>query len=176
MEIASVKTLESLLAVYPILNGEPNEKFLPAAYFKNKECQPAKDLDPARDVFGLIFFAPVLPTKGGDIQILIESIKQICADIRFETRVLLIQPNPRTFLVIIPLIFNKQDSVEIRRAQQTYDQLCGLLKPQHYQQYRCCTPQMEKILDGSPSYRHLMQTIKSALDSTGTTAPGRYGV
>lgn len=172
----SAQTLESLLAMYPILKGEPNESILPAAYFKNKERQPATDLDPARDGCGLIFFAPMAPARGGEIQGLIQNIKRICANNRFEAGILLIQPNPRTFLVITPLVFDKKSLEETQAAQETYDQLCDLLKPRHYQQYRCCTPQMERILEGSPSYRHLVKTIKQTLDPKGIIAPGRYGV
>jgi 4-cresol dehydrogenase (hydroxylating) len=168
--------IESLLSLYPILKGEPNENILAAAYFKSKERQPTEDLDPARDGCGLIFFAPILPARGNDIQSLIKDIEGICAGNQFETGILLIQPNPRTFFVIIPLIFDKKDSEETQRARITYDQLCDLLSTHHYQQYRCCTPQMEKILESNPSYRHLMKTIKRALDPNGVVAPGRYGV
>lgn len=172
----STKMIESLLSLYPILKGEPNENILAAAYFKNKERQPTKNLDPARDECGLIFFAPMMPARGNDIQSLIKDVKRIGAANQFETGVLLIQPNPRTFFVIIPLIFDKKNSEETQSAQGTYDQLCELLKPHGYQQYRCCTPQMEKILESNPSYRHLMKTIKRAVDPNGVIAPGRYGV
>ncbi|MBI4963509.1 MAG: FAD-binding oxidoreductase [Desulfomonile tiedjei] len=172
----STEMIESLLSLYPILKGEPNENILAAAYFKNKDRQPAKDLDPARDGCGLIFFAPILPARGNDLQSLIEDIKRICATNGFEAGILLIQPNPRTFFVILPLIFDKKNLEETQRAQRTYDQLCELIERDHYQQYRCCTPQMEKILACNPCYRHLMKTIKEAVDPNQVIAPGRYGI
>jgi 4-cresol dehydrogenase (hydroxylating) flavoprotein subunit len=63
----SVEMLESLLSLYPILKGEPNENILALAYFKNKEQQPKQNLDPARDECGLIWFAPILPARGNEI-------------------------------------------------------------------------------------------------------------
>ena len=172
----SIETMESLLSVYPILKGEPNESILAAAYFKNKERQPTKNLDPARDGCGLIFFAPLVPAIGKEIQSLVENIKRICAGNQFEAGILLIQPNPRTFFVILPLIFDRKNAEETQRAQRTYDQLCELLEPRNYQQYRCCTPQMEKILEGNPSYQRLMKAIKAAVDPNQVIAPGRYGI
>ncbi len=172
----SAEIMESLLSLYPILKGEPNEGVLSLAYFKNKVQQPKENLDPARDKCGLIWFAPILPARGSEIEVFIDTTKQICADNKFETAVLLIQLNPRTFLVLIPLFFDRKTAEEAERAQRTYDQLCELLKMRHYQQYRCCTPQMENILDCNPSYQSLMRRIKHALDPNQIIAPGRYGV
>ena len=172
----SVEMMESLLSLYPILKGEPNESILALAYFKNKERQPKQNLDPARDECGLIWFAPILPARGNEIQSFIRNIKEVCAGNQFETAVSLIQVNPRTFLVLVPLFFGKKDSEEAARAQRTYDQLCELLKTHHYQQYRCTTPQMERLLECNPSYQHLMKQIKQALDPNQVIAPGRYGV
>jgi 4-cresol dehydrogenase (hydroxylating) flavoprotein subunit len=172
----SSETMESLLSLYPILKGKPNEGILAAAYFKNKERQPAENLDPARDGCGLLWFAPILPAIGLEIQAFVEQIKQICAVNKFETAVLLIQVNPRTFLVLVPLFYRRENDEEAERAQKTSDELCGLLRRHNYQQYRCSTPYMETILDGNPSYRHLMEQIKQALDPNQVIAPGRYGV
>lgn len=172
----SIEAIESLLSVYPILKGEPNESILAAAYFKNKERQPTKNLDPARDECGLIFFAPLVPAIGKEIQSLVKNIKRICAGNQFEAGILLIQPNPRTFFVILPLIYDRKNAEETERAQRTYDQLCELLEPRHYQQYRCCTPQMEKILECNQSYQRLMKAIKAAVDPNQVIAPGRYGI
>ena len=173
---ASIETIESLLSLYPILKGEPNEQILVAAYVKNKERQPAKNLDPARDECGLIFFAPLVPARGKEVQSLVENIKQICANNQFESGILLIQPNPRTFFVVLLILYNRENAEETQRAQQTYDQLCEFLEPLHYQQYRCCTPQMEKILDYNQPYQRLMKALKVALDPNQIIAPGRYGV
>jgi len=172
----SVEMLESLLSLYPILKGEPNESILALAYFKNKGRQPQQNLDPARDECGLIWFAPILPARGNEIQSFVQNVKQVCAGNQFETAVSLIQLNPRTFLVLVPLFFGKKNSEEAERAQRTYDQLCELLKTHHYQQYRCTTPQMESLLECNPSYQHLMKQIKQALDPNQVIAPGRYGI
>ncbi len=66
--------------------------------------------------------------------------------------------------MLVPLLFDRRNAEEAERCQKTYDQLCELLKMHHYQQYRCTTPQMEKILEDNPSYQHLMKAIKQALD------------
>jgi 4-cresol dehydrogenase (hydroxylating) len=173
---ASIEMMESLLSLYPILKGEPNESILALAYFKNKERQPKRNLDPVRDNCGRIWFAPILPAKGAEIQSFVREIKRVGARNQLETAVSLIQLNPRTFLVLIPLIFDRENPEEAKRAQVTYDQLCELLDRLYYQQYRCTTPQMEKILECNPSYRDLMKGIKKGLDPNQVMAPGRYGV
>ncbi|AFM28090.1 FAD-binding oxidoreductase [Desulfomonile tiedjei] len=172
----STKTIESLLALYPILRGEPNEDILAAAYFKNKERQPKENLDPARDACGLIFFAPILPAIGNEIQVFLQNIERICSSNHFETAVLLIQSNPRTFIVLVPLFFDRTNAEEAERCQRTYDQLCEFLKIHHYQQYRCTTPQMDNILQDNPSYQDFMKKIKLAIDPNHIIAAGRYGV
>jgi 4-cresol dehydrogenase (hydroxylating) len=173
---ASTEMMKSLVSLYSILRGEPNESFLAAAYFKNRERQPTKNLDPARDGCGLVFFAPILPAIGNEIQMFIRDVERICANNQSETGILLIQLNPRSFIVLVPLLFDKKEAEEAERCQKTYDQLCELLKMHHYQQYRCTTPQMEKILDDNSSYQHLMKAIKQALDPNNVIAAGRYGV
>jgi 4-cresol dehydrogenase (hydroxylating) flavoprotein subunit len=172
----SLETMESLVSLYPILKGEPNEEILAAAYFKNKGLQPKENLDPARDGCGLVFFAPILPAIGKEIQTFIKNVERICISNQFETTVLLIQSNPRTFIVLVPLFFDRTNAEEADRCQSTYEQLCELLKIHHYQQYRCNTPQMEKILGDNPSYKHVMKEIKQALDPNHVMAAGRYGV
>jgi len=172
----STEALEDLLSLYPILKGKPNESLLAAAYFKNRDRQPEHALDPARDECGLIFFAPLVPAIGREIQGLIADIKRICAGNRFETGILLIQPNPRTFFVISPLIFDKKSPEESQRAQRTYDQLYEIVVQRGYQQYRCCTPQMEKILDCNRSYQSFLKALKAAVDPNRIIAAGRYGI
>ncbi len=172
----SMETVESLLSIYPVLKGEPNEEILAAAYFKNRQRQPMQNLDPARDECGLIFFAPMLPAIGAEIQSFLDNVNRVCAANQFETGVLLIHPNPRTFFVVVLLIFDKKSPEESNRAQSTYDQLRELLKTNEYQQYRCSTPQMERILECNPSYQRLLKRIKQAIDPNQVIAPGRYGV
>jgi 4-cresol dehydrogenase (hydroxylating) len=172
----STEIMESFLSLYPILKGEPNESILGLAYFKNKDRQPGENLDPVRDKCGLIWFAPILPAVGNEIQLFFDEIKRICAKNRFETASILIQLNPRSFIGLVPLFFDRTNEEETARSQRTYDELCDWLMAHHYQQYRCCTPRMEKILECNHSYSTLMQTIKSALDPNGIIAPGRYGV
>ena len=172
----SAATMESLLSLYPILKGEPNEGVLGLAYFKNKERQPEHDLDPVRDECGFMWFSPVLPAVGNEIAQLIEHVKRICARNHFKTGIVLIQRNPRTTLLLVPLFFHRTNSEETERAQRTYDQLCNLIETKNYQHHRCCTPEMEKVLDCNPEYRDLLQRIKSALDPNRVIAPGRYGI
>jgi 4-cresol dehydrogenase (hydroxylating) flavoprotein subunit len=173
---ASLEMMESLLSLYQILKGQPNESILAAAYFKNKDRQPAENLDPARDECGLIFFAPLVPAIGKEIQSLVDKIKLICSDHQFEPGLLFIQPNPRTFLVVSLLLFDPRNVEEAERAQRAYDKLCEILEPHGYQQYRCTTPQMEKILECNPSYQRLLKALKTAVDPNQVIAPGRYGV
>ncbi len=172
----SNKMMESLLKLYPILKGQPNESILSLAYFKNKERQPEHGLDPVRDECGFIWFSPVLPASGTEITQFIAQVKQICAHNQFETGIVLIQRNPRTCLMLVPLFFQRQNSEEAERAQRTYDQLCNLLETKDYQHHRCCTPQMEKVLKGNPEYQNLLRQIKKALDPNRIIAPGRYGI
>lgn len=171
----SVETVESLLTLYSILRGRPNENNLAAAYFKNKARQPKENLDPARDGCGLIWFAPILPAIGNEIQDFLEQLKQICAANKFETAVTLVQMNPRTFLVLAALFYRREDREESERAQRTSDDLHDLLRGHGYQVYRCSTPCMETILDANPAYAQLMKKIKQTLDPNQTIAPGRYG-
>jgi 4-cresol dehydrogenase (hydroxylating) flavoprotein subunit len=172
----STEIVQSFLSLYPILKGEPGEDVLALAYFKNKERQPRENLDPVRDECGLIWFAPILPARGSEIQGFVNDVKGICLRNRLETAVLLIQSNPRTSIVLIPLFYDKKNADESGRAQTTYDELCDLLTTCKYEQYRCSTPQMERILNSNPSYKHLMKAIKKALDPNGIIAPGRYGI
>ncbi len=171
----SVETIESLLSLYPILKGEPNENILAAAYFKNKRAAPSENLDPARDGCGLLWFAPILPAIGHEIQAFLSTLSKFVRPISLRHRCCSFKAIREPFLMLVPLFYRREDSEEAERAQRTSDELCGLLRRFNYQQYRCSTPYMETILDANPAYAQLMKRIKQTLDPNQIIAPGRYG-
>ena len=76
-------TLEEGMA---IMKGIPNQVALPLAYWRNSATTPNKtnQLNPARDGCGLLWYAPLIPTKPASMLSFIAMVRETCQQFNIE--------------------------------------------------------------------------------------------
>lgn len=170
----SIDMLESAPYVHGILQGIPTEYFVNHAYFKHPLPRPTKDVHPARDHCGLIWFAPILPMTGHHVSSFLNLCKAEYHAYGFDFYVALLMLNPRSVVPLMSIIFDRE--TELENAGALYDALLGLLYENNYQQYRAGVQSWEHLFDQAPEYVDLNNKIKSAIDPENILAPGKYGI
>ncbi len=173
---APMEVFELIPSAVSILQGVPSEFIVRFAYFKSRQGRPRSDIDPARDGCGLIWFAPIFPLTGSHVNRLLDLCRPAFRDHGIDFSASVIVLNPRSAVALMEIFYDKADSAETGRARALYEQLCELTVRAGYQQYRTNVAYMNRILEAVPQYRHLLDSMKRALDPSSTLAPGRYGL
>jgi 4-cresol dehydrogenase (hydroxylating) len=159
-----------------ILQGVPGEFIVRFAYFKSRRGRPCSDVNPARDDCGLIWFGPIAPLTGSQV----DRIRDLCRpkfrEHGFDFSASVIVVNPRSAVVLMQIFYDKADPIEKARARVLFQDLCGLTLRAGYQQYRTNVAQMHRLLEPVPQYQRLLDSMKRAVDPGGLFAPGRYGI
>jgi 4-cresol dehydrogenase (hydroxylating) len=172
---ASLPVMDSLPHVHRILKGIPTDYFLKHAYYRSARPRPTQDVDPARDRCGLIWFAPVLPNIGSEIQTYLAASKVRFGEMGFDFYVAMLMMNPRAVVCLMNISFDRNSDGEELRALELYRVLLGDMRRQGYDQYRAALLAWEDIATSAVS-QQIHGGIKAALDPAGVLAPGRYGM
>jgi 4-cresol dehydrogenase (hydroxylating) len=159
-----------------ILQGIPSEAIVRFAYFKSRQDRPSSDVNPARDGCGLIWFAPVAPLTGSQVNRVLDPCRPVFREHGFDFSASIIVVNPRSALLLMEIFYDKADPTETARAKVLYEELCEIAVRAGYQQYRTNVAYMERLLEPVPQYQRLLDSMKMAVDPCGTLAPGRYGI
>jgi len=171
---ASPAKLQATSRVFDLLRGVPGEMVLGFAYFKEQH-RPARDLDPARDGAGMIWSPCMLPLRGRDMRAVMDLAKPLYAEHGFDYGNTFITVNPRTAMSLMVIWFDRDDTVESQRALRLQKALYAACQEAGYPQYRTGHSLHESMFADAPGYRHVLRTIKQALDPNDILAPGRYG-
>jgi 4-cresol dehydrogenase (hydroxylating) len=171
-----LEVLELVRHAVSILQGVPSEFVVRFAYFKSRQGRPRSDVNPVRDGCGLIWFAPVVPLTGTQVNRVLDLCRPVFREHGFDFSVSLIVVNPRSAVLLMEIFYDKADSVETARARVLYQHLYDLTLRAGYQEYRTNVANMHRLLEPVPQYQRLLDSMKRAVDPCGTLAPGRYGI
>jgi 4-cresol dehydrogenase (hydroxylating) flavoprotein subunit len=172
------KPLESLAAVpyvHRLLQGQPTEYFVRHAYFKMAQ-RPERDINPARDGCGVIWFAPIVPNRSTDVTNVLDLGAQAYREFGFEYHVAMIFQNPRSVIVLMSVFYFKDVMEERDRADALVRALGQRCRHAHYPEYRTGVSYMDELYSDDPGYASLMARLKRACDPDGLLAPRRYGL
>src|SRR5690606_1743150 len=97
-----LQSLEAVPYVHGLLQGRPTEFFVRHAYFKMPH-RPERDINPARDGCGVIWFAPIVPNRPADIRNVLDIGREAYGLAGFEYHVALIFQNPRSVIVLMSI-------------------------------------------------------------------------
>jgi 4-cresol dehydrogenase (hydroxylating) len=173
MNIAEL--LKTLEGSYGMLKGVPSQMALPLAYWRNRASPSLQsEINPAKDRCGLMWFAPVIPMTAEDVTAFRKIIEPIFREYRFEVCITLTAINARCFDATVPLLYDRSDPEEIRRAQTCYDTLVRACRLDGYIPYRLGIQSMQEEITNQDVFWRVVQKLKSALDPNGILAPGRY--
>ena len=171
---SSITMMEGIPHVHQILQGIPTEYFVNHSYFKHPLTRPTKNVNPARDNCGLIWFAPILPMTGKHLNDFNNLCKQKYIEYGFDFYVAILLLNPRSVVPLMSIIFDREKESE--KAGQLYEALLELQYEEGYQQYRAGIKSWNKLFDNSPEYTEFTSKIKTALDPNNILSPNKYGV
>lgn len=173
---ASPELLRIVPTIYDILRGIPGEQILGCAYFRSRRRRPAADIDPARDGCGLLWFAPVVPLTSHHVEA-VRSLCEACYERHgFDFAMSFIMANPRSVVMLMAILYDRESAEETARAAALYDELASTVAAAGYQQYRTSVHHMHRILAANPVFARASAAIKQALDPGNVLAPQRYGV
>lgn len=167
--------LKTLQNSYGLLKGIPTEMALSLAYWRNRRPpSPAADLNPARDNCGLMWFAPVIPITKEDVFAFRRIVEPILAKHGFEACLTFTALNERCFDCTLPLLYDKDDPNEVRKAEECYQELMEGCRRQGYVPYRLGLQSMPAETMRDDAFWDVVKKLKDALDPDGILSPGRY--
>jgi 4-cresol dehydrogenase (hydroxylating) len=173
---APLEVFEAIPHEIRILQGIPSELIVRFAYFKCCQGWPRGDVNPARDGCGLIWFGPVAPLTGSHVNGLLNLCRPVFREHGFDFSASLIVVNPRSAVVLMQIFYDKADPSETAKARVLYEELRAVTVRAGYQQYRTNVANMHRLLEPVPQYQRVLESMKRAVDPSGTLAPGRYGI
>jgi 4-cresol dehydrogenase (hydroxylating) len=173
---ATPAKLKATMSAFALLQGIPGELVLGFAYFKAPEPRPEKDLDPARDGAGMIWFPVVLPLTGEHVDRVLAICRPAFHRHGFDYANAFISLSGRCTMSLMPIFYAKADPDETARAQALQRELFELTQAAGYPQYRTGHAFHREMFADAPGYKDMTQAIKRALDPNGILAPGRYGM
>ncbi|PZP29709.1 MAG: FAD-linked oxidase [Roseateles depolymerans] len=168
------KTAGTLNSALELVQGRPNETALPLAYWRSGNSQPSHERDPARDRCGLLWYAPLVPMRSGDVRRFIEFATFELAKHGLEPLITLTSQGDRLFDSTIPLLFDLKDGDARLAAHECLARLTESGRSLGFYPYRLHLDGMRAHAERHPLSAHFVQRLRSALDPDDLLSPGRY--
>ncbi|MBW4717993.1 FAD-binding oxidoreductase [Saccharothrix obliqua] len=133
----------------------------------------ADDVD--RHGEGWLFFLPMVPFTGADIRHALGLLDRVLEETGVRCGATLNALGPDLVDFVVPVKF-RRTAEESARAHRALDRVHELFAAAGYPPYRLDVDHADLVdrLSPDPAARDLARRLKSALDPTGTIAPGRY--
>lgn len=165
--------VENAAGVLAILAGQPSEFGLPLAYGADPARMPKRDLNPARDGCGLLWYAPAVPARGDAVRAYAGMVERVCAAHGFDGPITLTSSSPLAYISSMPILFRatEQDSA---RAMACLRALVAEGRALGLHPYRYHMETMDQALGSANPFWALAGRVKAALDPDGLISPGRY--
>jgi 4-cresol dehydrogenase (hydroxylating) flavoprotein subunit len=166
------RTIELVEPVFGLMRGVPTRYSLASAYWRKRMAVPA-DPDPDRDGCGLLWYAPVAPADGAQVEKLTQIATQTLFSFGFEPMISLTILTPRTVLCVVSISYDREVEGQDEQAMRCYENLVDRCTQVGFYPYRLGIQSMGRIPGGS-AYTEIMRGLKAAFDPNGVLAPGRY--
>jgi FAD/FMN-containing dehydrogenase len=166
----------TLAAAMQLVVGKPSRVALPLAYWRTAGFLLGdRELNPARDGCGLIWYSPLVPMASASVRRYVTMVHEVCSRHGIEPLITLTSLSDRCFDSSVPLLFDRSDANATRRAHACYLALLEAGKNAGFLPYRIGIQAMDWLVRPGLPYWDLIATIKSAIDPQGIISPGRYG-
>lgn len=153
--------------------GIPEDNPIRQAYWRKKTPIPA-DLNPDRDKCGLIWFSPIIPFTGNDLEETVSVIEKVTYEHGLEPAISMQCMSERSIHIIASIAWDREIDGEDERALKCYDRIRKLLEAKGYHYYRENTYALAKTSEREGSYDEFLHDLKQALDPKNILSPGRY--
>jgi FAD/FMN-containing dehydrogenase len=160
-----------------VLEGRPSRVAMTMVYWRSGQPpRTDRDLDPAADGRGLLWYAPLVPMRPEAVRRFVQVVGTICPPFGVEPLITLTAMSPRCFDSTIPILFDPKDADETRRAYDCRARLVEVGMENGFIPYRIAVDQMSALIDGSAVCWRLVDRIKRSIDPDDIIAPGRYTI
>jgi 4-cresol dehydrogenase (hydroxylating) len=166
------KTLTVLQSVYDLLKGIPTNTPLGSTYWRKRTPIPAQ-MNPDRDGCGLLWFAPIVPADGRNVEALTSVVVKTMLEDGFEPMISLTLLTERAIACVISISFDRSVSGEDDRAMLCYHRLLKNVTSQGHHSYRLGIHSMAEM-NVHDVYNTFLQKIKTTIDPAGILSAGRY--
>jgi len=168
-------TLETLRSSLELVAGIPNETALPLAYWKRPGGRDRdRELNPARDGCGLIWYAPLVEMKGARVRRYIDLVTRLLPQHGVEPLITLTSLSDRCFSSTVPILFDADSGPATASAQRCYAALLDAGRGEGFLPYRVGVQTMEWLMRHGGDHWKLVARLKAAVDPLGIVSPGRY--
>ncbi len=167
------KSVESLSELLEILNGIPKKTALKLAYWKNLSNKNYNN--PTHDNCGLIWYAPLVELSKDNVREYINFIRDVSKRFDINPLITLTTVDELCLDSTIPILFNKEDMRDQKRAHEYFDTLLEEGFKKGFFPYRFGTNSMKSFTDKlDPDYAEILNKIKDSFDHQRLYAEGRY--
>jgi len=169
--------LGALAKSLDLVRGMPNETALPLAYWRNRKGLPSggqRLLDPARDGCGLYWYAPLVEMTPARTREFVQFVTGAMPSFGMEPLLTLTTLSDRCFGSTVPILFDRDDEDDCKRARACYADLMEAGLQRGYFPYRLGIDSMDWLTQRIPGHWRLVAQLKAGLDPHGLISPGRY--
>jgi 4-cresol dehydrogenase (hydroxylating) len=166
------RTIELVEPVFGLMRGVPTKHSLASAYWRKRMPVP-EDPNPDRDGCGLLWYAPVAPADGTQVDNLAQIAMQTLLYFGFEPMISLTMLTPRSVLCVISISYDREVAGQDDQAMRCYQVLVEKCSQGGFYPYRLGIQSMSRT-HGDANYSELVRRLKEAFDPNGVLAPGRY--
>ena len=166
------RTIELAKPVLGLMRGVPTGQQLSSAYWRKRKPAPP-DPDPDRDLCGLLWYAPLVPAEGAEVQRATAIATETMLKGGFEPSISVTLITARAASCVISLNYDREVPGEDERALACYDTLARRCTAAGYVPYRLGI--VRPPMDGEESCsERFLRKLKEMIDPNGVLAPGRY--
>jgi 4-cresol dehydrogenase (hydroxylating) flavoprotein subunit len=166
------RTAELVEPVIGLMKGIPTAQSLSSVYWRKRIPVPAVP-DPDRDRCGLLWYAPVAPADGEQVDRLIRLVSKTLLEAGFEPLISLTLITPRTVNCVISITYDRDVEGEDQRAMKCYHALANQCTAGGYHPYRLGITSMQNE-NPAGTHARFVQNIRAFADPASILAPGRY--
>jgi 4-cresol dehydrogenase (hydroxylating) flavoprotein subunit len=158
-----------------LVAGRPNETALRLPYWKSGRIGAAgQPIDPSRDGCGLLWYAPLVVMRPEVVTRYVAFVTEIMTRHRLDPLITLTTLSERCFDSSVPLLFDRDDTEAVARANNCYHELLDEGVREGFVPYRIGIGAMDWLERQGTIAWDVVSDIKRALDPLGILSPGRY--
>jgi 4-cresol dehydrogenase (hydroxylating) len=167
--------LASLQEGTDIMLGIPNQVALPLPYWRNPRVRPnkLKELSPAKDNCGLLWYAPLIRMTASSLNTFVRFVRETTPKYGIEPLITFTNLKHDCVDSTVPIVFDLHQPEQIKNAHDCLNELIQKGANYGFVPYRLDVKQQEN-LNEKHMFWQTTNVIKEAFDPNRVLSPGRY--
>ncbi len=158
-----------------ILAGQPSMVAHRVLYWAlRRGFDKNRNLDPAHEGVGLLWFVPLLPARPKEIIEYVQMVERVCRSFEIEPLITLTSISERCFDSSVPIVFDRDNARRAELANRCYAELLEQGLAMGIAPYRFNSAWNNHMIPSDATFNSLLKKIRAATDSDRLISPGRY--